>query len=43
MIPRSCAKFVEHSLRQTGIDLSDVLLAGKGAEALSMLKDAPST
>jgi len=32
-------KIVERSLRQAGIDLSDVLQAGNGAEALSMLKD----
>ena len=34
-------KIVERSLRQAGIDLSDVLQAGNGAEALSMLKDGP--
>lgn len=33
-------KIVERSLRQAGIDLSDVLQAGNGAEALSMLKDS---
>jgi two-component system chemotaxis response regulator CheY len=32
-------KIVERSLRQAGIDLSDVLQAGNGAEALSVLKD----
>lgn len=31
---------MERSLRQAGIDLSDVLQAGNGAEALSMLKDS---
>jgi two-component system, chemotaxis family, chemotaxis protein CheY len=34
-------KIIERSLRQAGIDLSDVLQAGNGAEALSMLKDGP--
>ena len=33
-------KIVERSLRQAGLDLSDVLQAGNGAEALSMLKDS---
>ncbi|HZE24856.1 MAG TPA: response regulator [Blattabacteriaceae bacterium] len=33
-------KIVERSLRQAGIDLSDVLQAGNGAEALSVLKDS---
>jgi two-component system chemotaxis response regulator CheY len=33
-------KIVERSLRQAGIDLSEVLQAGNGAEALGMLKDS---
>ena len=33
-------KIVERSLRQAGIDLSDVLQAGNGAEALGVLKDS---
>jgi two-component system, chemotaxis family, chemotaxis protein CheY len=32
-------KIVERSLRQAGIDLSDVFQAGNGAEALGVLKD----
>ena len=34
-------KIVERSLRQAGIDLSEVLQAGNGAEALSTLKESP--
>jgi two-component system chemotaxis response regulator CheY len=34
-------KIVERSLRQAGIDLSEVFQAGNGAEALSTLKDSP--
>jgi two-component system chemotaxis response regulator CheY len=33
-------KIVERSLRQAGIDLSDVFQAGNGAEALGVLKDS---
>jgi|SRR5580692_2273392 two-component system chemotaxis response regulator CheY len=33
-------KIVERSLRQAGIDLSDVFQAGNGAEALRVLKDS---
>lgn len=33
-------KIVERSLRQAGIDLSEVFHAGNGAEALSTLKDS---
>jgi two-component system chemotaxis response regulator CheY len=33
-------KIVERSLREAGIDLSDVLQAGNGAEALSVLKES---
>jgi len=32
-------KIVERSLRQAGIDLTDVLQAGNGAEALAVLKE----
>jgi len=32
-------KIVERSLRQAGIDLSEVLQAGNGAEAVSVLKE----
>jgi two-component system chemotaxis response regulator CheY len=32
-------KIVERSLRQAGIDLTQVLQAGNGAEALAVLKD----
>ena len=34
-------KIVERSLRQAGIDLSEVFQASNGAEALSTLKDSP--
>ncbi|MFZ0759947.1 MAG: response regulator, partial [Candidatus Sulfotelmatobacter sp.] len=34
-------KIVERSLRQAGIDLSDVFQAGNGAEALAVLKESP--
>ena len=34
-------KIVERSLRQAGLDLSEVFQAGNGAEALSTLKDSP--
>ena len=34
-------KIVERSLREAGIDLSDVLQAGNGAEALIVLKERP--
>jgi two-component system chemotaxis response regulator CheY len=33
-------KIVERSLRQAGIDLSEVFQAGNGAEALGILKDS---
>jgi two-component system chemotaxis response regulator CheY len=33
-------KIVERSLRQAGIDLSEVFQAGNGAEALGVLKDS---
>ena len=33
-------KIVERSLRQAGIDLSDVFQAGNGAEALGVLKES---
>lgn len=33
-------KIVERSLRQAGINLSDVFQAGNGAEALGVLKDS---
>jgi len=32
-------KIVERSLRQAGIDLSEVFQAGNGAEALSLLQE----
>ena len=34
-------KIVERSLRQAGIDLTEALQAGNGAEALAVLKDNP--
>jgi two-component system chemotaxis response regulator CheY len=34
-------KIVERSLRQAGIDLSEVFQAGNGAEALTVLKENP--
>jgi len=34
-------KIVERCLRQAGVDLKQVLEAGNGAEALSVLKDNP--
>jgi two-component system chemotaxis response regulator CheY len=34
-------KIVERSLRQAGIDLKQVLEAGNGAEALTLLQDNP--
>ena len=34
-------KIVERSLRQAGINLSEVIEAGNGAEALSALKERP--
>ncbi len=34
-------KIVERSLRQAGIDLTKVLEAGNGAEALAILQDSP--
>ena len=34
-------KVIERSLRQAGIELTDVLQAGNGAEALALLREAP--
>jgi two-component system chemotaxis response regulator CheY len=34
-------KIVERSLRQAGVDLSEVFQAGNGAEALAALRDSP--